>query len=82
MANSAKEVSASRVAIRGNTSIPGANQPLIVVDGVVMSSMDDVKQDDIAEMSVLKDAAATAIYGARGANGLVVITTKAHLQKE
>ena len=53
----------------------GPNQPLFVIDGVAGGSMDNVNPDDIASMQILKDASATAIYGARGANGVIVITT-------
>ncbi|ANH80619.1 hypothetical protein A8C56_06150 [Niabella ginsenosidivorans] len=61
--------------IRGFTSINGSSGPLVLVDNVPMS-MDDVNPKDIANISVLKDAAASAIYGARAAFGVVLITTK------
>lgn len=64
------------IMIRGMASLPSA-QPLIVVDGEIVDKLSDVNKEDIAEISVLKDAAATAIYGARGANGVIVIRTKA-----
>ncbi|MGF7074857.1 carboxypeptidase-like regulatory domain-containing protein [Mucilaginibacter sp. 3215] len=66
----------ANIMIRGVGSSPSA-QPLVVVDGEIVDKLSDVNKDDIAEMSVLKDAAATAIYGARGANGVIVIRTKA-----
>ncbi|AYL94768.1 carboxypeptidase-like regulatory domain-containing protein [Mucilaginibacter celer] len=65
----------AQVMIRGVNSLTGA-QPLIVVDGEIVDKLSDINKDDIAEMSVLKDAAATAIYGSRGANGVIVIRTK------
>ncbi|MBD3627825.1 TonB-dependent receptor [Cyclobacterium sp.] len=69
---------APRVIVRGGTSIndPDGAQPLYIIDGVIRNNMNDVNQDDIASFQVLKDAAATAIYGARGSNGVVIITTK------
>ncbi|MEO9475551.1 MAG: SusC/RagA family TonB-linked outer membrane protein [Cyclobacteriaceae bacterium] len=88
---------APKIRIRGNASINGSNQPLIVVDGVILedlsnintddlisgnantltsSSIASLNPDDIASFQILKDASATAIYGARAANGVIVITTK------
>ena len=67
------------IRIRGTRSINASNDPLIVVDGVMMDegfSLGDVNPTDIEAISVLKDASATAIYGARGANGVIIITTK------
>ncbi len=62
--------------IRGNNSITSsANSPLVLVDGIEWS-MDNVNPNDIASISVLKDAASTAIYGTRAANGVILITTK------
>ncbi|WP_081997706.1 SusC/RagA family TonB-linked outer membrane protein [Wocania ichthyoenteri] len=63
-----------RIRIRGNTSISASNNPLFVVDGFPQASMPPA--DDISSVEVLKDASATAIYGSRGANGVVLITTK------
>ena len=86
-----------RIRIRGNASINGNNQPLFVVDGVILedlsnintddlisgnantlttSSVANLNPDDIESFQILKDASATAIYGARAANGVIVITTK------
>jgi len=62
------------IKIRGNTSINASSSPLIVVDGFVGATMP--QPNDIASMEVLKDASATAIYGSRGSNGVVLITTK------
>ncbi|WP_420148778.1 TonB-dependent receptor [Spirosoma sp.] len=62
--------------IRGNRSLNASNQPLILVDGIQYGSYIDVNPNDIASMEVLKDASSTAIYGSRGANGVILITTK------
>jgi TonB-linked SusC/RagA family outer membrane protein len=62
------------VTIRGNTSISASSSALVVVDGFVGASMPQV--GDIASMEILKDASATAIYGSRGANGVILVTTK------
>src|SRR5215218_7384354 len=66
-----------RIRIRGGMSITGSNEPLYVIDGVqVESGLSTISPQDIQSIDVLKDAAATAIYGARGANGVIIITTK------
>ncbi|WP_020528032.1 SusC/RagA family TonB-linked outer membrane protein [Flexithrix dorotheae] len=69
---------APRIILRGGTSInnPNGSTPLYIIDGVFRSQMDDVNPDDIETIQVLKDAAATAIYGSRASNGVVIITTK------
>ena len=64
------------IRIRGGGSITQSNDPLFIVDGVQVSSIDDIAADNIESIDVLKDAASTAIYGARGANGVILITTK------
>jgi len=66
------------IVIRGNNSVTQGNSPLYVVDGFLIENPDNnvINPEDIASMDVLKDASATAIYGARGANGVIVITTK------
>lgn len=66
------------IVIRGNNSVTQANSPLYVVDGFLIENPDNnvVNPSDIESIDILKDASATAIYGARGANGVVVITTK------
>lgn len=65
------------VRIRGNNSVNSNNNPLYVVDGFPMESLSNsINPSDIESVSVLKDASATAIYGTRGANGVVIITTK------
>lgn len=64
--------------IRGARSINASNEPLIIVDGVMnaVTSLSDINTNDIESISVLKDASSTAIYGAQGANGVIIITTK------
>jgi TonB-dependent SusC/RagA subfamily outer membrane receptor len=65
------------VTIRGTRSISASNSPLYVVDGIIlMGSINDINPNDISSMEILKDASATAIYGSRGANGVILITTK------
>ncbi|PVH26193.1 SusC/RagA family TonB-linked outer membrane protein [Sphingobacterium corticibacter] len=67
---------ANRVVIRGTASINSSSSPLYVVDGVVMENFHLVNPNDIERMEVLKDASSAAIYGARGANGVIIVTTK------
>lgn len=67
------------VRIRGNRSLTATNAPLYVVDGVPLmssSSIETLNPRDIASIDILKDASATAIYGSRGANGVIIVTTK------
>ena len=66
------------VRIRGTRSIDNSNDPLYVVDGIPLTagSVGDLNPNDIESMEILKDASATAIYGSRGANGVVLVTTK------
>ncbi|GLB48044.1 SusC/RagA family TonB-linked outer membrane protein [Neptunitalea lumnitzerae] len=64
------------ISIRGNGSLGNGNSPLFVVDGVPTDNIDFLNPQDIAQMDILKDASSTAIYGSRGANGVVMITTK------
>ncbi|MFC4096057.1 SusC/RagA family TonB-linked outer membrane protein [Euzebyella saccharophila] len=64
------------VNIRGNNSFSGDTQPLFVVDGVPTGSIDFLNPQDIERIDVLKDASSAAIYGSRGANGVVIVTTK------
>lgn len=64
------------IRVRGGGSITGSNDPLYIVDGFRVSSLNDIAPSDIASIDVLKDAATAAIYGAAGANGVVIITTK------
>lgn len=65
------------ILIRGKRSINASNEPLFVVDGIpVTGGMGEISPSDIQSMEVLKDASATAIYGSRGANGVILVTTK------
>lgn len=65
------------ILIRGTRSLTASNSPLIVVDGIPFNgSLNDINQDDVASVEILKDASSTAIYGSRGANGVILITTK------
>ncbi|MEG0807024.1 MAG: TonB-dependent receptor [Alistipes sp.] len=69
----------STVRIRGNSSLNGSNSPLVVIDGFPYGDAGDLKQinpQDIVSVEVLKDASASAIYGSRGANGVILITTR------
>ena len=70
--------SCSQIRIRGCSSLNASNDPLIVIDGLPLQGVDlnSINPNDIESFSVLKDASATAIYGARGANGVIIITTK------
>ena len=64
------------IRVRGGGSITGDNSPLYVVDGFQTSTISDISPNDIEDITVLKDASSTAIYGAQGANGVILITTK------
>ena len=64
------------ISVRGNRSITASNAPLIIVDGVEYGSTLDIPASDIESMDILKDASSTAIYGTKGANGVIIITTK------
>ena len=75
--NSAKPGEAASIKIRGNNSIQYGTSPIYVIDGLLVDQgFEMLNPNDIATIDVLKDASATTIYGARGANGVVVITTK------
>jgi iron complex outermembrane receptor protein len=67
---------ASSIRLRGTTSLVGGNAPLIVIDGVPDAAFNSVSPQDIESISILKDASSAAIYGARSANGIIMITTK------
>ncbi len=73
---SANPNSGSSLQIRGATSITASNDPLIVIDGIAGGDIRNLSSQDIESMTVLKDAASAAIYGTRGANGVILITTK------
>ncbi|MDB5262149.1 MAG: SusC/RagA family TonB-linked outer membrane protein, partial [Adhaeribacter sp.] len=83
--NSGRPGGRANIRIRGNTSVSVTNNPLYVIDGVILNvtnltngstPIDYINPNDIASIEVLKDASATAIYGARGANGVILVTTK------
>lgn len=69
--------SSAQIRIRGERSVSGSNDPLVVLDGIpYQGTISDINPDDIASIEILKDASATAIYGSRGANGVILVTTK------
>lgn len=80
--NSGQPGATPAITIRGGTSIAGNNSsiptsnPLYIIDGVIRPNMSDINSNDIASIEVLKDAASTAVYGSRAANGIVIVTTK------
>lgn len=84
MSSSGEPGAATSIRIRGTRSITASNDPLIVVDGVMdaVSDINDINPSDIENISVLKDASSTAIYGARGANGVILITTKGGMDSQ
>ena len=65
-----------KIRVRGGGSITQSNEPLYIVDGFQVSSISDIPPTDIESIDVLKDASSTAIYGAKGANGVILVTTK------
>ncbi len=73
---SGKPQSGAFIRIRGTTSIDGSSEPLYVVDGVPSENLQNINPNDIESVTILKDASAAAIYGASGANGVVIINTK------
>ncbi|WP_188746863.1 SusC/RagA family TonB-linked outer membrane protein [Parapedobacter defluvii] len=74
--NSGRPGGFTNVRVRGFSSINSSNDPLYVIDGVMTESMGFINPTDIVSIEILKDASSTAIYGARGANGVILITTK------
>ena len=78
MSTTGEPGAATSIRIRGTRSITASNEPLIVVDGVAgaVTDLNDINSEDIESISVLKDASSTAIYGSRGSNGVVLVTTK------
>ncbi|MBO5157702.1 MAG: TonB-dependent receptor [Prevotella sp.] len=73
---SSKPGAEMQIRIRGQRSLTASNDPLIVLDGIpFMGALSDINPTDIKSMDILKDASATAIYGSRGANGVIIITT-------
>ena len=78
--NSGQPGGASRVVIRGTGTINASTDPLYIVDGVAMENFQYMNPNDIERIEVLKDASSAAIYGARGANGVILVTTKRGLK--
>ena len=78
MSTTGEPGASSSIRVRGTRSIEATNEPLIVVDGVMdaVQDLNEINPADIESINVLKDASSTAIYGSRGANGVVMITTK------
>lgn len=70
------DVDGTTIRIRGERSILGGNDPLFIVDGVEVNDIGDISPDEVQSIDVLKDASSTAIYGSRGANGVILITTR------
>ena len=64
------------ITIRGENTINNSTQPLVVIDGIMGGDLNTLNPNDIQTMDVLKDASSTAIYGSRGANGVIIVTTK------
>ncbi|MFQ9022581.1 MAG: TonB-dependent receptor plug domain-containing protein [Parabacteroides merdae] len=74
---SAKPGEEASIRVRGNRSLKATNEPLYVVDGIpIVVGLNELSPSDIESVEVLKDASATAIYGSRGANGVILVTTK------
>ena len=78
MSTSGDPSATTSIRIRGTRSISASNEPLIVVDGVIdaVSDLSDINASDIESICVFKDATSTAIYGSRGSNGVIIVTTK------
>lgn len=74
--NSGSPTGSNRVVIRGVGTINASTNPLYIVDGVALDNIETMNPNDIQSIEVLKDASATAIYGSRGANGVILVTTK------
>src|SRR5690606_3867161 len=73
--SSSDPVQGSAMRLRGGTSLSASNSPLVVVDEIPGADMNTVQPREIVSIDVLKDASATAIYGSRGANGVIIVTT-------
>ena len=70
------------IVVRGISTLNSKTDPLILIDGIAGGDLNLLNPDDIESVSVLKDAASSAIYGARAANGVILVTTKQGNQKE
>lgn len=80
---SAKPGEEASIRVRGNRSLKATNEPLYVVDGIpIVVGLNELSPSDIESVEVLKDASATAIYGSRGANGVILVTTKKERREE
>ena len=75
-------VNGTSISIRGVSSILGSNEPLILVDGMETSDISSLSPDMVERVDVLKDASSTAMYGSRGANGVIIITTRKTLDSK
>jgi TonB-linked SusC/RagA family outer membrane protein len=83
MQSSSKPGASMQIRIRGTRSLTASNDPLIVLDGIPFAgSINDIDPNNIKSMDILKDASATAIYGSRGANGVILITTHKGYQEQ
>ncbi|GGH21037.1 SusC/RagA family TonB-linked outer membrane protein [Dyadobacter endophyticus] len=76
VSNSARPGGSSTIRIRGSGSVNAGNDPLYVIDGFPTGNLNSINTDDVESIEILKDASATAIYGSRGANGVILVTTK------
>ncbi|MEI6140118.1 MAG: SusC/RagA family TonB-linked outer membrane protein [Mariniphaga sp.] len=74
--NTGRPGSLPTIILRGGTNFDGSGSPLIIMDGQIRGSLSDINPEEIESMEVLKDASATAIYGARASNGVILITSK------
>ncbi|WP_295125329.1 SusC/RagA family TonB-linked outer membrane protein [uncultured Chitinophaga sp.] len=81
-AKSRNGVTTNKVVVRGITTVNGVSEPVYVVNGVIVSDFSNVNPQDIEDITVLKDASAAAIYGARAANGVIVVHTKEGKKKQ
>ena len=70
------EVNGTNIRIRGERSLNGSNEPLILVDGIETSDISYISPDEVESIDVLKDASSAAMYGSRGANGVILITLR------
>ncbi len=75
------DVVGTSITIRGVRSITGSNEPLILVDGIETSDISGISPDMVEKIEVLKDASSTALYGFRGANGVILISTRKSIDK-
>lgn len=75
--NSGAPGSLIKIRIRGSNSLLGSNDPLYIVDGIALEDINSIDVNDIESVEILKDASATAVYGSRGSNGVILISTKA-----